>query len=193
MATVTHNRRQDIYEAAADLFRTKGFAATSMRDLAKSVNLTASSLYNHIHSKEQILQEICFSTARKFEAGMDEVESMEASCEDKVRTLIRQHIRIAVSDRTSITAFNDEWRHLSEPHLSEFKAYRREYEQRFHRILEEGIKNKEFRPFRTTLILYTLLSSVRWLYDWFEYDREISLEEVESEVLEIVMRGIELQ
>ncbi len=190
MATIT-SRREDIYEAAADLFRKKGFAATSMRDLARAVNLTASSLYNHIHSKEQILQEICFSTARKFEAGMDEVERMQGSCTDKLRALIRQHIHIAVTDRTSITAFNDEWRHLSEPFLSEFKTHRREYEQRFRHILEEGIKTREFKPYRTTLVLYTLLSSVRWLYDWFEHNRGISLEEVEADVLEIVMRGIE--
>jgi AcrR family transcriptional regulator len=190
MATIT-NRREDIYEAAADLFRTKGFAATSMRDLARAVNLTASSLYNHINSKEQILQEICFATARKFETGMDEVEGMQGTCADKIRALIRQHIHIAVTDRTSITAFNDEWRHLSEPFLSDFKTHRRDYEQRFQRILEEGIQEGEFQPYRTTLVLYTLLSSIRWLYDWFEHDREISLAEVEAEVLEIVMRGIE--
>ena len=56
-------KKQLILEAAARLFRDKGYAATSMRDLARAVDLKASSLYNHIGSKEEILQnisEICY-------------------------------------------------------------------------------------------------------------------------------------
>ncbi len=187
---ITTNRRKDIYEAAAHLFRTKGFVATSMRDLAKEVNLNASSLYNHISSKEEILQEICFSTAQKFESGMAEVEAIEGRCTEKVNKLIEQHLWMATSDRTSITAFNDEWRHLSEPYLSEFIALRKDYENRFGRILEEGMRQGEFRKAPVNLVLFTLLSSLRWLYDWFEQGRSISLSELEKEMQDFILNGI---
>jgi len=152
-----------ICEAAARLFRDKGYKSTSMRDLAREVRLKASSLYNHIQSKEEILQEICFDNARRFLEGMTEVEKLEASAADKIRALIRLHICIATNDVTSVTAFNDEWRHLSEPHLSEFKALRREYEQRFRLIIEEGVRLGELKPLHSTVALYTIFSSVRFM------------------------------
>lgn len=186
----TTTRRDDIFEAAADLFRTKGFAATSMRDLARAVNLNASSLYNHIESKEQILQDICFATARKFEQGMQEIERLNVSSLDKVRALIQQHIQIATSDRTSITAFNDEWRHLSEPFLSEFVAMRKDYESKFRTIIQQGIEEGEIRSAPVSLLLYTLLSSVRWLYDWFEHGRNLSVSDLEQEMIAILFNGL---
>ena len=115
------NKKKQILEAAAELFRTKGYAATSMRDLAKSVHLQASSLYNHINSKEAILEEICFSNAYRFKDGMDAIENLSISPVEKVEQLIYLHIDIATDDATAITSFNDEWRHLSSEKLTSFK------------------------------------------------------------------------
>jgi AcrR family transcriptional regulator len=44
-------KKEAIYEAAAQLFREKGYKAASMRDLAERVDLKVSSLYSHIGSK----------------------------------------------------------------------------------------------------------------------------------------------
>ena len=60
------SKREIILTAAAKLFRDRGYQATSMRDLAEAVELKASSLYNHIGSKEEILKEICMANADKF-------------------------------------------------------------------------------------------------------------------------------
>ena len=57
------SKKELILQKAASMFRQKGFAATSMRDLAETVGIEAASLYNHIQSKSEILQEIIFHTA----------------------------------------------------------------------------------------------------------------------------------
>lgn len=184
-------KKQIIFEAAALLFRDKGYSATSMRDLAEQVNLKASSLYNHIGSKEEILREICFANAGHFNQGMATVEAMEASAADKVRALIRMHINVATSDFTSVTAFNDEWRHLSEPHLSEFKALRRDYEKRFQTIIEAGIQRGEFKPLDSFTALYTIFSSVRWLYDWYKPERQVTPDQLYEQISTLLMSGLE--
>ena len=191
--TIEKTKRQVIFEAAAKLFRDKGYSATSMRDLAETVHLKASSLYNHIGSKEEILRDICFENAHRFHEGMWEVEQMEGSAAEKVQTLIRLHIRIATEDITSVTAFNDEWRHLSEPHLSEFKAMRRDYEYRFQAIIEEGIRNGVFKKLDAFTVLYTIFSSVRWLHDWYKPERAITPEALQEQIVALLMRGLSIE
>lgn len=185
-------KRQIIFEAAAKLFRDKGYSATSMRDLAETVHLKASSLYNHIGSKEEILRDICFENARRFHAEMQKVEQLSVSAAEKVQILLRVHIEIATEDVTSVTAFNDEWRHLSEPYLSEFKAMRRDYEARFQAIIEEGIQKGEFKNLDAFTTLYTIFSSVRWLYDWYKPERNVTPDELYERMAALLMRGLEV-
>ena len=47
--------RDDILEAAAQIFSQKGFHAASMQDIAQAVSLQKASLYHHINSKQEIL------------------------------------------------------------------------------------------------------------------------------------------
>jgi hypothetical protein len=61
IAEIKKSRREYILEEAATLFKERGYAATTMRDLAEKLDIKAASLYNHIASKEEILKEICFT------------------------------------------------------------------------------------------------------------------------------------
>ncbi|MBK8043485.1 MAG: TetR family transcriptional regulator [Haliscomenobacter sp.] len=190
MEKVEKPKRQHILESAAILFRDKGYSATSMRDLARAVGLQASSLYNHIESKEKLLQEICLANALKFLSMMEKVEAMDIPVAAKVEQLLRLHIRTAIQDVTSVTSFNDEWRHLGEPYLSDFKDMRRDYEQRFIHILRQGIEAGEIRAQEPQVVLYTLFSSLRWLYDWFQPGRRLSAPDVEEEILNLLFYGL---
>ena len=85
-------RKEVIIEKAAQLFRKNGFNATSMRDLAENVGVEAASLYNHINSKAELLQEICFRIANKFTEHMDEVIASDNTAIAKVEAILRFHI-----------------------------------------------------------------------------------------------------
>lgn len=156
--------KEVIYLEAARLFREKGYASSSMRDLSERTGLSPSSFYNHIRSKEDLLQTICFSTATKFMDGMERVQKMIATPREKLRELIGLHIAIAAEDLTSSMVFNDEWRHLSEPHLSQFLELRNKYEKDFLRIIEEGIEVGVFKSLDSQMVLYTFLNALRWIY-----------------------------
>jgi len=188
---VNKSKKEIIKITAARLFRDRGYAATSMRDLAEAVNLKASSLYNHISGKEELLQEICFETAKRFLKVMEEVEGMEVSNIEKIETLIGLHIKTAMEDVTSITAFNDEWRHLSEPDLSKFVQLRKRYEQRFKAVLQTGIDQGVFQAVDTTVAMHTILSSLRWVYDWYQPERATSLPKIGDSITRMILGGLQ--
>ncbi|MEL7123427.1 MAG: TetR/AcrR family transcriptional regulator, partial [Bacteroidota bacterium] len=184
------NKKTQILEAAAILFRDKGYSATSMRDLASVVDLKASSLYNHIKSKQEILREICFDNANRFIQEMNEVEALDIKADQKVKTLILMHVDIAINDVTSVTAFNDEWRHLDEPHLSNFLELRKDYELRFRNIIDQGMEMGLLRKMESSIMLYTIFSSLRWVHDWFKPNKRIDQNELKRQLTEMLMNGI---
>lgn len=190
MATAGKNKKQLILEEAARQFRDKGYSATSMRALAQALDLKASSLYNHISGKEEILRDICFANARRFRLEMEKIERSGEPAEAQVRALIGLHIRVATEDITSITAFNDEWRHLTEPHLNEFIAMRKDYEARFRAIIEAGIDDGSFKPFHPSVALYTIFAAVRWVYDWYQPGKNISVSQLEQQIAGILLTGL---
>jgi AcrR family transcriptional regulator len=182
--------RELIYEEAAQLFREKGYASSSMRELAARVGLRASSFYNHIQSKEDLLQEICFANAEKFLNGIAEVEASGDSPLDKIRALIRLHIRIAAEDISSVTVFNDEWRHLSEPQLSRFQDMRDRYEESFLGIIEAGSREEAFKDLHPKIVLYTFLNSLRWIYYWIRPGRTLDLEKLQKDMETLLLEGL---
>ena len=185
-------KKELVFEAAGKLFMEKGYLAASMRELAERVGLEqASSLYSHLKSKEEVLRKICFDNAHKFINGISEIEKQSLSSAEKIKQLIKLHIRVAIEDFTSVTVFNDEWRHLSEPYLSDFLALRRDYENRFKQIIEKGIEDGEFKKTHSIVALYTILTSVRWIHYWYNDERALSLEELEKDITNLLLTGLE--
>ena len=185
-------KKQIVIEEAARLFRDKGYPAASMSDLAKRVGLKQkSSLYNHIDSKEEALQQICFESANKFIEGIEEIEQISAGPKEKLRALIGLHVRIATNDVTSVTVFNDEWRHLTEHRLSEFLSLRKNYEDRFLRIIEQGIRQGVFKEVDAFLTLQTILSALRWIYYYKKTDRQTASSTIENQIVRLLLEGLE--
>lgn len=160
----TKPQRQRILEAAAHLFQRQGYPATTVRALALNVGLSASSLYNHIKGKQELLQEICFSSAQRFEYGIAKLEHQQLDGPTLLRGVISLHVRLALQHPETVTVFNDEWRHLEQPLLSEFLRKRKEYEVRFSALLQNGIEAQELIKQDLTIAVPTLLASLSWIY-----------------------------
>lgn len=183
-------KKQRIINAAATLFRKRGYPATSMRDLAEVVDLKASSLYSHIGSKEELLRQMCFENAERFRDGMTAVKTEHSAPVERIQALLHFHLQMAIDHRSSVTVFNDEWRHLSSPFLEEFLILRKAYERDFQSIIADGIAAGQIRPLEPQIILVTLLSALRWVYDAYKPERGPAPEILKAQLSELVLRGL---
>lgn len=183
-------RRQHILIEAAKLFKAKGYAASSMRDLAERVGLEAASLYNHIKSKEDLLQEICFDIAGRYVSQLNEIEANQHTNIEKLQALINLHIMMIAGNREEVYVCNNEAKHLTAPYLQKFKDIRKDYENRFLNIIKAGIENGELVPVNPTTALYTILSAVRWVEIWYQPDRGIAVEEISKDISTVILNGL---
>lgn len=163
------SRKEQVIRKAAKLFKDKGYAAASMRDLAQLLGIEAASLYSHIKSKEEILQSLCFDMAAEFRKSLEEVEKQNVSASEKLRQGIIGHIRVMAKDLTASAVFMNEHRHLSQPFLRDFLLLRINYINRFKTIIEEGVRNGEFKKtIDVKLAVMTLFSSLNWMPMWYD-------------------------
>ena len=183
-------RKEVILEKAANLFRKNGFNATSMRDLAEDVGVEAASLYNHINSKAELLQEICFRIANKFTAHMDEVIASEQSAIQKIEAILRFHIRQMIHNYEEVYVSDREWKHLTDPYLSNFKNQRRTHRQRIASIIEEGIQNHEIKNIDAPTAVLILLHAVSGIESWHRSRQKISGELLEQNMVLILVEGL---
>ncbi len=184
------NQRQRILEEAAKLFKEKGFAGTSMRDLGGEVGMEAASMYNHIKSKDEILESICFYVSDTYISQLAEVESTQASYTTKVETLLRRHVHLMLEDGAAVSVANNDWKYLTGDKLTAFKEARKNYEQGFAALIEQGIAAGELQPVNVSVALFTMLSAVRWVELWYYPGRGVSSEDLEQNIMTILLNGL---
>ena len=187
---VKTNKRQLILDEAAKLFKERGFAGTSMRDLGAQVGMEAASMYNHINSKDEILETICFYVSNTYISHLTEIENTDASYADKVKALIRLHIRLMVEDGAAVSVGNNDWKYLTGDKLTAFKEARKRYERGFAALIEKGIAAGEFQHVNVSVALFTILSAVRWVELWYRPGRGVSPEELEENIMTILLNGL---
>lgn len=186
-------RKEEIYAVAAKLFRNKGYVAATMRDIAELVGIEPSSLYSHIKSKEEILINICSSCANEFDQGMQVILNSDNSTQDKIHALIDLHLDIAYHKPSSVTVFNDEWRHLPKNELKLFLNKRSNYELKFKSILKKGMEEGSFVHLSESTAFQLIINSVKWIHYYTKKMDEPHFEQNKREIKSFISRGLFLK
>ena len=188
------SRKQDIYETSAKLFRKKGYAATSVQDIAEAIGIKAASLYNHINSKQEILKELCMPIAASFSEGMEDIENSTLNPLEKLEQLVTLHVKLTIQNGDRMTLITGDWIHLNEQDLKSFKQSRSKYEASFKAILNQAKKEDYIHSsVSIDVALFSILSSLHWLYSWKERHRDISSVELEKQLKECLLGGLKVR
>ena len=183
-------RKKQIEHTATALFKTKGFSATSMRDLAQALGIEAPSIYSHIRSKEEILQRVCFRMAGEFFEAVEAAEATGATATAKLQNVIAAHVRVLTKDTEATAVFLHEWRHLSEPFHSEFLALRNKYEAYFRQLIKSGVERGEFAVPDEKFAARTILSSLNWIHTWYKPEGKMTPAEIASNLSAMLLNGL---
>lgn len=184
------SRKEIIVEKAAALFKEKGFKAASMREIADVVGVEAASLYNHIKSKNELLNVICFDVANRYTQKMDEVEASKTTILAKIESLLRFHIDGMFNHFEEVYVSDREWKHLDNPYLSNMQNQRRTYRKRFAALIEEGIKRKEIKKLDAPTAILIMLHAISGIESWHRSKQKISAKELEENMISFMIDGL---
>lgn len=183
-------REAQLYETACKLFREKGYAATTMREIAADMGIEAASLYSYIASKEDLLAGICFERADKFIRALDEVNDIYFNAAEKLQMAVQAHVEIITENPSATAVFTQEWRHLPEPRLTEFKTLRHQYELGFQEILKTGQQEGLFAPIDLKFGALTILSAINWIYAWYNPEGPMKPGEIAQNICTVLLNGL---
>lgn len=161
-----------------------------MRDIAREMQMEAASLYNHISSKQLILSELLLEIAGYFTVGMQRIRSSDLTPIQKLEQLVSLHVDLTVEYTDLISLLPNEWVHLEEPTLKDFLDLRDNYESDFRKIISDSIEAKELSATDIDVALFSILSTLRWLYSWYSKYQSKDVEELKKELIQSLIYGL---
>ena len=186
------DRKSEIIHISAKLFRERGYMAVSMRDIAKSLDIKAASLYNHIHSKQEILSLLIINIAEEFTRAMNNLQSSNESAIESLKKFIDFHIEITLRDPDAIACLNNDWMHLDKEHRTYYVKMRDEYEENVRKIVKQGIDNGEIKEHNIEVIVFSMLSTLRTFYLWYGRKMKLNPTEFKESLTQVLLNGIVL-
>ena len=184
------DRKTEIINVAAKLFKEKGYSAVTMRDIAQAMDIKAASLYNHIKSKQEILVLIVIEIAEEFTNVIDEIVNSEISAIKKIENVIQLHIDITLRNADALACLNNDWMHLTDNDLVYFIKMREDYEESFRTIIKKGIADGEVKNLNIEVVIFSTLSTLRTLYLWYGKKKSPNPQVLKSNMIEVLLNGI---
>ena len=130
------NREGQILEASIHMFAEKGYAATSLQEVADAVGLLKGSLYHYISSKESLLYRIFQEAHSQAEVMMSAVDALNLSPEEHLREFLKRLALFYVLNRERASLYFAEWRHLTGDERQTVLKQQREFRSYIRKMIE---------------------------------------------------------
>ena len=128
--------------------------------------------------------------ADQFFNAIYEIGRFNFNPEEKLQQIITAHVKVIADNADAAAVFLHDWKHMSEPHLSEFVALRNQYEEIFRSIIKEGLENGIFRKTDENILVLTIFSSMNWIYEWYKPEGKLKHEEIADNISKIILNGL---
>ncbi|APT84311.1 TetR/AcrR family transcriptional regulator [Corynebacterium aquilae] len=183
-------RKAQILQAALALFAERGYYGTSMADIAASIDMRASSLYNHYSSKHELLATIMTHSQMDLLAAHGAALAGKATPTQQLAASMDCHLTFHAQRQQEVLVANREVKMLQDPERTMLTQLRRDYVSRWVNILERGNAAGEFTCEKPRLTAYALIDMGIGVAIWYRADGEYSLEEMIAHYQDMALRTV---
>jgi len=186
--------KDQILDAAAQIFRLKGYHATSMSDIAGAVNLQKASLYHHVSSKQEILLELLDQALELLTEEISRVAQNESpQSDEKLRQMTRAYLK-ALSDHVDLASVLLLEHRSLEPELHVRHVPNRDrFESLWRDVVDEGMQSGVFCCTETAMTVRTLLGAMNWTITWFNPIGGLKIDDIADQIAALFLNGLRSQ
>ncbi|MEV6623604.1 TetR/AcrR family transcriptional regulator [Amycolatopsis sp. NPDC051106] len=182
----------ELYEHATRLFAERGFAGTSLQDIADALGITRPALYYYVKSKEELLAKLVTEvtdgplgelTALAGRSDLDPVEALRGVVDVLVRRRATQPERFRLLIRSEAE--------LPEGLTAAYDKSRRAVLKTIAGVVEKGVRAGRFRPVDARVAALGLLGMCNWVAWWFQPGGRDSAEAVTEQLADMAVGALE--
>jgi AcrR family transcriptional regulator len=151
-------RRQEIAQIAVELVVQKGFAETSMRQIAKAVGMGKSTLYDYFKSKDDIIVFVIKDHMTVLQLRAETILTQDVNAAEQLRRIMVMHLAFLLENKAFYLRLLNEAQRLKVESQRRIQVHRYAYQDLLKNLIESGIQQGCFRPVDPIMAMKTLLS-----------------------------------
>lgn len=194
------NRRREVLDAAARLFRQRGFDATSTRDIASAAGMRSGSPFYHFENKQALLAAVMQAGMRSALQRQHKALAAlpgQASPREQLAALVRNHVEVLLgADSDFIPVMLYEWRRLDADQAVEVTALKDAYEAAWVPALTALHADGQLAG-DPALVRLMLFGALNWTVQWYQppasggsrQQRRATLDELTSTALQLFLKA----
>lgn len=179
---------RQLRQAATVLFAQNGYAAVSMRQIAREVGVQAGALYLYTADKQTLLFDLLDQHMQDLlQAWKEQAEPLDANPVERLERFVRFHIRFHLPRADEVFISYMELRNLTSENFEVIQSARREYENILHDILSAGQKDGTFKLIDTKVATYAIIAMLTGMNTWYREEGRLSLDMIKETYLDLVL------
>lgn len=182
--------RDDILDAAAQVFRQKGFHGASMADIASAVQLQKASLYHHVSSKQEILLDLLDRALEMLFEQISVISNQPLSADEKLRQMVQVYLRLLAENGDLSAVLLFEHRSLEPDQHARHIPNRDRFEALWRDTIDEGVRSGLFTCSDTALAGRALMGILNWTLTWYHPDGSLSIEQIANQYTNLLLNGL---
>jgi AcrR family transcriptional regulator len=182
--------RDEILDAAAQIFHEKGFHAASMQDIAEAVNLQKASLYHHVSSKQEILLSLLDQALDMLTEQIEVVIAEPLPPDKKLRRAMHVYLQAALEHIDLAAVLFLEHRSLEPQYRARHIPRRDRFERLWRDMIIEGQQQGLFSCSDPALASRFLFGVLNWAITWYHPGGPLSSAEIAEQFADIFLQGL---
>ena len=164
---ISRLKRETIVAAAVDLFYNKGYANTTLEEVADAIKVTKPFIYAHFKSKTKLLAEICMRGTRLSHAALLRAIAQPGTPTEKLEAITRDFMLAVLNHQAHAVIYSREEKELEPADRDAINELRREFDHRLVAVLGDGVRSGEFSVDDVPLTALAIIGIVGWSQVWF--------------------------